>query len=388
MQPTLLIALIIAIIIGTATAKESVCSAWGEGHVITFDQLKYDTFAVGEHTYIKSNNFNVITRSMKVHCEGKGCLDDGEPASIFAVGFKYRTTTLEIYAIYGNLRIIVNGKKKSFSGDKWTAAGNNVEYKVTQFGYAYLKFPGAIRAMVHSSWGDDVSFKVWLPESQKGKVSGMCGQFDGNSAVSHELIGQDDRKYPLETAIAEYYERSALKFVQSWRTKHRDQFLEKATGWDYEEYEAQLAYQKTHQINTKKVQPWASEAIRKAAIDQCAILKKRQVSSHGESSANSQPIFYLACLFDIREGLIKLNKIAKLVDAEQTIQCDSENRGLCRHDEHIKILKSLHKMKVSLLKEKYALIGHNSKRARDIKRKIGAELFLIKRIEAAMTGKS
>merc|ERR1712000_318340 len=270
-------------------AEDSVCTAWGEGHMRTFDGVKYDTWAVREHVLVKMKHLQIIKRAMKVHCHENGCLDDGEPAMAVAVGYKYKSTKIEIYALYGDVRILVNGKQITMGANKELSARNGVTYKSQSWGFVYIKFPNGVRAMSYSPWGDELGIKTWVPNRHRGNVGGMCGNFDGSKNSKTEFLGQNDEVYKLSKALNDYGGRSAIKFVQTWRTKHTDQYLEPLKGWEWEEYVEQLLYQKSHQLVTNKVKPWESKLIKSLAYSQCKHLKSEGL------------MYYQACLYDIRE---------------------------------------------------------------------------------------
>ncbi|OCT83936.1 hypothetical protein XELAEV_18022075mg [Xenopus laevis] len=145
-------------------ADMGVCTVYGEGHYITFDSKRYTINGDCEYTLVqdfcdihnlKKGTFKVITENVPCGTTGTSC-----------------SKTIIIY---------LGGHKLILSDGSWevvqTSSEIDTAYKVRNMGL-FLVVETTNGLVI--KWDKMTSIFIYLSISFKGKVCGLCGNFDGN----------------------------------------------------------------------------------------------------------------------------------------------------------------------------------------------------------------
>ncbi|OCT83932.1 hypothetical protein XELAEV_18022071mg [Xenopus laevis] len=140
------------------------CSIYGSGHYITFDKKFYDfdgscEFVVAQDycgNSASNGTFRIITENIPCGTTGVTC-----------------SKSIKIYLGNTELKLTNSHMEKGF-GDSET----QVEYKVREVGlYLAIQTSSDISLI----WDKKTSLLIRLPSSYKGKVCGLCGNYDDNA---------------------------------------------------------------------------------------------------------------------------------------------------------------------------------------------------------------
>ncbi|XP_038166954.1 mucin-5B [Arvicola amphibius] len=141
------------------------CVAYGDGHFVTFDGERYIFEGSCEYTlvqdYCRGNTstdgtFRIITENVPCGTTGTTC---SKAIKIFVESY-------ELILHEGNFKVVERGP----SGDS--------PYKIRYMGIFLVI---EIRSGIVVSWDKKTSVFVRLQQHYKGRVCGLCGNFDGNA---------------------------------------------------------------------------------------------------------------------------------------------------------------------------------------------------------------
>ncbi|XP_063293579.1 mucin-5AC-like [Pelobates fuscus] len=147
----------------TTESCMSTCSVYGDGHYVTFDSKRYSFNGDCEYTLAQDycgdsagGSFRIITENIPCGTTGTTC----------SKSIKVYLGNTELILAEDNLQVVQRN------------AGQNVPYKVHQMGiYMVIE---AVNGLV-LTWDQKTSIYIKLESNFKGKVCGLCGNYDGNS---------------------------------------------------------------------------------------------------------------------------------------------------------------------------------------------------------------
>ncbi|CAH2325430.1 mucin-5B precursor [Pelobates cultripes] len=147
----------------TTESCMSTCSVYGDGHYVTFDSKRYSFNGDCEYTLAQDycgdsagGSFRIITENIPCGTTGTTC----------SKSIKVYLGNTELILAEDNLQVVKRND------------GQNVPYKVHQMGiYMVIE---AVNGLV-LTWDQKTSIYIKLESNFKGKVCGLCGNYDGNS---------------------------------------------------------------------------------------------------------------------------------------------------------------------------------------------------------------
>uniref|UniRef100_G3TMN4 VWFD domain-containing protein n=1 Tax=Loxodonta africana TaxID=9785 RepID=G3TMN4_LOXAF len=141
------------------------CVAYGDGHFITFDGERYSFEGSCEYmlaqdycggTATTNGTFRIVTENIPCGTTGVTC----------SKAIKLFLESYELILMEGHLKVVERGP------------GGDLPYKIRYMGI-YLVIE--IRSGLVVSWDRKTSIFIRLHPGYKGKVCGLCGNFDGNA---------------------------------------------------------------------------------------------------------------------------------------------------------------------------------------------------------------
>ncbi|XP_044050298.1 LOW QUALITY PROTEIN: mucin-5B-like [Siniperca chuatsi] len=165
---------------------DGTCTIYGEGHYITFDEKKFSFN--GDCGYIFTQDYcgDDMTGTFRVLTESIPC---GTTESICSTAIKLYLGNNEIILSDENIRVIKQSK------------GKDIPYKVHTMGiYLVIEANNGLVLI----WNKKTTLMIKLSSIFKGKVCGLCGNYDGN-------IKNDFTTRNKEVVV------EALEFGNSWK---------------------------------------------------------------------------------------------------------------------------------------------------------------------------
>ncbi|XP_049330375.1 mucin-5B-like isoform X2 [Astyanax mexicanus] len=172
----------------SCTHKEcpSTCSIYGDGHYTTFDGRRYSFSGDCEYTLAQDYCSNSFTGSFRVITENIPCGTTGT------------TCSKSIKIFLGNKELLLTDEKIN---EVLYDNGTEIPYKIHTVGI-YLVVEAKNGLVIF--WDKKTSLQIKLKASFKGKVCGLCGNYDGN--------GKNDFVTRVGEEVVE-----PLEFGNSWR---------------------------------------------------------------------------------------------------------------------------------------------------------------------------
>ncbi|XP_019614795.1 PREDICTED: IgGFc-binding protein-like [Branchiostoma belcheri] len=167
--------------------KVGMCQAWGDPHYITFDNRRHDFQGTCKYVLVRHADFTVAVRN--VHRPGKSqrvAFCDHVEVTVY--GFK-----IEIRSGSGR-EVLVNGRRRNLPAclnRKVAISISGLNVQVQTDHCFTLTYDGNHRV------------QITVPESYKGKLSGMCGNYNGRP--------NDDNLMPTGQVAS-----TSLLFGNSW----------------------------------------------------------------------------------------------------------------------------------------------------------------------------
>ncbi|TSM20286.1 Mucin-5AC [Bagarius yarrelli] len=163
------------------------CTVYGDGHYITFDGKRYTFDGDCEYTLVRDNcgysnnsgTFRVITENLPCGTTGTTC----------SKAIKLFLGTTELLLKDGDYEVIQRD------------AGNEIPYQISVMGiYMVIEAENGLILM----WDQKTSIFIKISPTFKGKVCGLCGNYDGNANNDFTLRNQG-------------VVNNALDFGNSWK---------------------------------------------------------------------------------------------------------------------------------------------------------------------------
>lgn len=273
------------------------CASWGDVHNLMWNGISYDNYASGEWYMVKSDPFQVITRTYKHNCRitDTKCLAEEStiPSYNIATSIKFKDTILSVYATQG-CKITHNNKVISLN-NKWKNLGDSVS-AFRSGNVIYWRGPEEVNVVVACNPGWNLDVTVKIPKPLSYTVMGQCGMYKKGDKVVGQLADPDGQLHKFDITRT-HSGKKAYKFINSWMVMEEDSFMEKAIGSVWNNYVAQSALHKSHKYVKRKTLPWKSPEIKKLAQEACGKIPN--------------PLFKNSCLFDAKSGKMSVKQIKK-----------------------------------------------------------------------------
>ncbi|KAM8972096.1 mucin-19 [Pelodytes ibericus] len=169
---------------------QSSCHVYGDGQYKSFDQKWFSFYGLCQYTLVEDNS-NTGTRSFSISIQSQPCCQTGITCSRQVV-FSTETTTI----------IFDNGEVKTENSEKQNCSGSQVTRTnlINTVGmYLTVEMKG-----VSVVWDKHTRISVYMDKRYNGKVSGLCGNSNGDI--------RDDFRARDGSVVAK-----SLDFADSWR---------------------------------------------------------------------------------------------------------------------------------------------------------------------------
>ncbi|XP_059510645.1 von Willebrand factor isoform X1 [Stegostoma tigrinum] len=163
------------------------CIGVGESHYITFDGLKY-TFPGKCQYVLVQDSCGGTEGTFRIIVEHSGCGLPGEDCS------------KDITVFYEGGELVLYGKEVTIKNP----IKNEADMQIFKSGLYYIIMLGKKITVL---WDKGTRISVQLQGQYKGKVCGLCGNFDGNA--NNDLVGSGNQ-----------LEIEPIDFGNSWTVKH------------------------------------------------------------------------------------------------------------------------------------------------------------------------
>ncbi|XP_043084733.1 mucin-2 [Puntigrus tetrazona] len=168
----------------TQKACYGTCTIYGEGHFRTFDGKSYSLYRECKHTIARDNCNMDQTLSFSLVTQNKLCETTN-------------TICKSISLLFGRYEILL-----SEDGVK-VLEGNGTDYQY-QIHSAGIYIVTEVKGLLNLIWDNKTSLMLQVDPKFKGKVCGLCGDFDGNA-------NNDFKKHNGEVVT------DSIDFGDSWR---------------------------------------------------------------------------------------------------------------------------------------------------------------------------
>ncbi|TNN00100.1 hypothetical protein fugu_011346 [Takifugu bimaculatus] len=161
------------------------CTLYGEGHYITFDEKKFFFNGGCSYVFAQDHCGDDVNGTFKIVTEAITC---GTTETVCSTAIKLYLGGKEIELVDENIRVI-------------TGIGEEIPYKVHTVGlYLVIEASNGLVLM----WNKKTTVMIKLSYEFKGKLCGLCGNFDGN--IKNDFTTSNE-----ETVV------EAIDFVNSWK---------------------------------------------------------------------------------------------------------------------------------------------------------------------------
>lgn len=191
----------------------------GDPHLVTFDGKYYDMQAVGEFTLARStvDDFEIQARATPLKSTHWASVNTALAMNVAGdrVGFYFADEKLSLRVNSSVVNLPATLPK-----------GGRVSEVDIAFGKVHVvAWPDGSMAWIRpTAVGYGLVINASLPESRRGKLIGLLGNFDGDK--DNELVTRDGRALPAAPAFADLYP----SFADSWRIKQADSLFDYEPG--------------------------------------------------------------------------------------------------------------------------------------------------------------
>jgi len=205
------------------------CSAVGAGdpHLSTFDGYHYDHQGVGEFVLTRATG---AADPLQVQARATPLYGSRTVSTYSAIAANVAGDRVSLYRVpSGDLTIHIGGKQADVGvGPTPLSKGGRLELFAT--GVATLTWPDQSTAEIVPVGSVSVRVVVTLPDSRRGKVEGMFGNFDGK--VEGELVPRGGA--PISGVPS--FEQLYRTFGDSWRAKQAESLFDYGPGQSTETF--------------------------------------------------------------------------------------------------------------------------------------------------------
>ncbi|MBZ9712757.1 VWD domain-containing protein [Deinococcus multiflagellatus] len=187
-----------------AAAPNPPAVSWGDPHLISLDQVALEFQAVGEFDLTQASTDDFRVQARQRPWGGSRVVSVNTAIATRMNGQKVGVYAGQIPA----LRLGDAGVRTEVPVGGLDLGGG---FRITQSGNLYtLAFPGGERLAITNN-GAYLDARLTLPDSRRGRVRGLWGNFDGN--LTNELTTRGGVTLPGPTGLGELYGT----FGNSWR---------------------------------------------------------------------------------------------------------------------------------------------------------------------------
>ena len=193
-------------------------SAWGDVHIRTFDNLRYNFHAAGEFLGVRSTNDDL---ELQLRLKP------------FGVSARVSATTAAAARIAGKRVTVATGREQPLwvDGEPVTMQGGTLD--LGDGARAVIRKPG--RRAVELSWPDGSTltvdvFRTYInatlaaAPSRKGALVGLYGNFDGDR--SNDIVTRAGVSLPAKPTFEQLYDQ----FATGWRITQEESLFDYGTG--------------------------------------------------------------------------------------------------------------------------------------------------------------
>ena len=212
---------------GPTYPSGSLASHWGDPHVVTFDDTSYNFQQVGEFILSKSDadDFEVQVRQRPWDGTSLTVAEDS------AVAFSIGGHRLGIYVQKLGVKTILDGTTITPKADvAYDLPGGGFVTNEPVAGQEIVSWPDGAYVIADYSGGFYLSLEISVPYSERGHLSGLLGNDDGNAA--NDITTRGGRTLPYPPTTAELYG----PFSNSWRIKQSESLFEYGPGQSTETF--------------------------------------------------------------------------------------------------------------------------------------------------------
>ncbi|NUU20999.1 MAG: VWD domain-containing protein [Streptomycetaceae bacterium] len=196
-------------------------SSNGDPHISTFDGAYYDLMSAGEFTLVDAQSDSMLVQTRQVPLPGSATVSVNSAVAADVagdrVGFYLKPGGTEVHLDGGVVTPAV-GDTKLPKGGTLTRAGDGKDaaYSVT--------WPDGGQLFVSPTGGYGLKADIAAPDTRKGQLTGLMGNFDGNAG--NDLDAGDGRILPPNPPHADVHG----PFADHWRIAQADSLFDYEPG--------------------------------------------------------------------------------------------------------------------------------------------------------------
>jgi len=198
-------------------------TTWGDPHLVSFDGARFDFQQVGEFILARSNHddFEIQVRERPWENSSLTIAENS------AVAFKVGRDRVGIYVDSSGtgIRTLIDGKPVTLASNapRQLAGGGKV-INQTWDDQETVTWPDGAYVITDYSGGHYLTLNVSVPAAERGHLSGLLGNDDGN--VDNDITTRGGKKLPYPPTAAELYGQ----FSDSWRISQSESLFDYAAG--------------------------------------------------------------------------------------------------------------------------------------------------------------
>ncbi|MBO0949763.1 VWD domain-containing protein [Fibrella forsythiae] len=223
--------------------------SYGEPHLTTMDGFYYDFQGYGEFIAVKSTTdaFEIQARQQEIEPYRNGKVTMNTALAI--------NTGSDIICLFPN-EVYINKQKFTFTlnGQREFALKQGSATLSNNFFTVQSAANDIIRVNIQNLGQGFLDYRVTLNETRKGKVKGLLGNFDGNTAND---VQTQDGKIVNPFIFADMYPA----FANSWRISDTNSYFEYPTGKKTADY-SKTDYPKLNADIDATLRTWAENVCR------------------------------------------------------------------------------------------------------------------------------
>lgn len=196
-------------------------SSWGDPHITTFDNFRYNFQAYGEFTALKSttDNFEIQIRQEEIKKR------NDKKLVTFNTGIAINTGFNKISILVNPFKLLVNGNENKLVGKVKLAGGD--ELQVIEKKVIFSNLNKDLITIIDRGYFLD--YKCLPSGTRKGKITGLLGNYDQSS--SNDIKTKDGKLINVQN-FQELYQT----FANSWRITQSESLFTYENGKNTDSY--------------------------------------------------------------------------------------------------------------------------------------------------------
>jgi von Willebrand factor type D domain len=196
-------------------------TTWGDPHLVTFDEATYNFQQVGEFILAKSDrdDFEIQVRQRPWESTSTSVAENS------AVAFSIGGHRMSIYAENPGVQTLVDGTAVTLTSDvPYPLPGGGTVTDEAWAGNEIVSWPDGAYVIVDYSGGHYLTLDVSVPAAERGHLSGLLGNDDGNP--DNDITTRGGKTLPYPPTIKQLYGA----FSNSWRIRQSESLFTYAPG--------------------------------------------------------------------------------------------------------------------------------------------------------------